>query len=114
MSRAAAAHNNIIVDDVVRGHTGKGPDFRLAELSYGDYPGLYHMVQIRPEDWSLLQAVPPAMDTVNLLPAVVDQLREKGYIVGQLQRVIFFEPGVKETDWSATDEMTGIDGILQP
>ena len=30
--------------------------------------------------------------------------------MGQLQRVIFFEPGVKETDWSATDVVQGVDG----
>ncbi|RMU26376.1 maltose alpha-D-glucosyltransferase, partial [Pseudomonas avellanae] len=47
---------------------------------------------------------------VNLMPDVVDQLRDKHYIVGQLQRVIFFEPGVKETDWSATDVVQGVDG----
>ncbi|EPM79731.1 glycosidase, partial [Pseudomonas syringae pv. actinidiae ICMP 18804] len=49
-------------------------------------------------------------DAVNLMPDVVDQLRDKHYIVGQLQRVIFFEPGVKETDWSATDVVQGVDG----
>lgn len=111
MSRMAARHNAIVIDDIVPGHTGKGADFRLAERNYGDYPGLYHMVEIRPEDWSLLPPVPAGKDSVNLLPATVDQLKAKGYIVGQLQRVIFYEPGVKETDWSATTVVRGADGV---
>ena len=35
-------------------------------------------------------------------PEAVADLQAKGYIVGELSRVIFFEPGVKETNWSAT------------
>lgn len=110
LSRIAAAHNAIVVDDVIPSHTGKGADFRLAEMAYEEYPGLYHMVEIKEEDWSLLPEVPAGRDAVNLQPATVDALRDKHYIVGQLQRVIFFEPGVKETDWSATPIVTGVDG----
>ncbi|TWI57431.1 trehalose synthase [Pseudomonas duriflava] len=110
LSRMASAHNAVVVDDVIPAHTGKGADFRLAELAYEDYPGLYHMVEIKPEDWELLPEVPEGRDAVNLPPEVVDTLKEKCYIVGQLQRVIFFEPGVKETDWSATPVITGVDG----
>ena len=113
MSRTAAAHNAVVIDDIVPAHTGKGADFRLAELGYGDYPGLYHMVSIPEADWGLLPPVPPGRDAVNLPPATVDQLKEKGYIVGQLRRVIFFEPGVKETDWSATDVIVGVDGVAR-
>jgi trehalose synthase len=111
MSRVAAAHNAVIIDDIIPAHTGKGADFRLAEMGYGDYPGLYHMIEIREEDWALLPDVAEGRHAVNLPPTVVDQLKEKGYIVGQLRRVIFFEPGVKETDWSATDVVEGVDGV---
>lgn len=113
MSRTAAAHNAVIIDDVIPAHTGKGADFRLAELGYGDFPGLYHMIEIREEDWPLLPDVAEGRHAVNLPPAVVDELRDKGYIVGQLRRVIFFEPGVKETDWSATDVVVGVDGVAR-
>jgi len=108
--RMAAAHNAVIIDDVIPSHTGKGADFRLAEMAYEDYPGLYHMVEIREEDWPLLPEVAPGRDAQNLNPHQVDALRDKHYIVGQLQRVIFFEPGVKETDWSATPIVLGVDG----
>ena len=113
MSRTAAAHNAVVIDDIIPAHTGKGADYRLAELAYGEYPGLYHMVAIPEADWDLLPAVPPGREAVNLTPATVDRLKEKGYIVGQLRRVIFFEPGVKETDWSATREIVGVDGVAR-
>jgi trehalose synthase len=113
MGRTAAAHNAVVVDDIVPAHTGKGADFRLAEMGYGEYPGIYHMIAIPEADWGLLPPVPEGREAINLSPATVDQLKEKGYIVGQLRRVIFFEPGVKETDWSATDVITGADGIAR-
>jgi trehalose synthase len=113
MSRMAAAHNAIIIDDIIPAHTGKGADFRLAEMAYGDYPGLYHMIEVKEEDWTLLPDVEEGRHAVNLPPGVVDQLKDKGYIVGQLRRVIFFEPGIKETDWSASDVVIGVDGVAR-
>jgi trehalose synthase len=110
MVRRAADNRAVIIGDIIPGHSGKGADFRLAERRYGDYPGLYHMVEIGPDDWGLLPAVPPGRDSVNLKPAAVDALKARGYIVGQLPRTIFYEPGVKETDWSATDAVVGADG----
>ena len=107
----AHAHGAVVIGDVVPGHTGKGADFRLAERAYADYPGLYHMVRIDPADWNLLPAVPAGHDSVNLSPAIVNMLQAKGYIVGMLSSRIFYEPGVKESDWSATDVVRGVDGV---
>ncbi len=113
MSRNAAANGGAVIDDIVPGHTGKGADFRLAELAYGDTPGLYHMVEIAPADWELLPAVPAGQDSANLGPAAVDALHSRGYIVGKLARVIFYAPGIKETNWSATAAVTGVDGVAR-
>ena len=110
MTANARANGAIVIGDIIPGHSGKGADFRLAERAYKDYPGLYHMVEIAEKDWGLLPAVPAGKDAVNLAPAAVDQLKKQGYIVGQLPRTIFYEKGVKETDWSATDAVTGADG----
>ena len=107
----AKEHRAIVIGDVIPGHTGKGADFRLAERAYRDYPGLYHMVTIDPKDWSLLPPVPAGRDSANLSAATVDQLAAKGYIVGQLQRTFFYSPGVKDTDWSATAVVRGVDGV---
>lgn len=106
----ADTHGGSIIDDIVPGHTGKGADFRLAEMGYKDYPGIYHMIEIPPEDWSLLPEVPEGADSVNLDPATEHKLAEHGYIIGALQRVIFYTPGVKETNWSATAPVVGPDG----
>jgi trehalose synthase len=113
ISRMAAAHNAVTIDDVIPSHTGKGPDFRLAEMRHSLYPGLYHMVEIAEQDWSLLPEVQPGRDAANLDGTAVDALAEKGYIIGHLQRVIFFEPGVKETDWSTTAPVVGVDGVTR-
>lgn len=102
MCEVAADHGGTIIDDIVPGHTGKGADFRLAEMNFRDYPGIYHMVDIPEEDWHLLPDVPEGQDSVNLSPESEQSLQKAGYIIGRLQRVIFYEPGVKETNWSAT------------
>jgi trehalose synthase len=110
---AAEDHGGVIIDDIVPGHTGKGADFRLAELAYGDYPGIYHMVCIPREDWHLLPEVPPGRDSVNLSAEAEAGLERAGYIIGQLQRVIFYESGVKETNWSVTAPVIGLDGVVR-
>lgn len=106
----ADSHGGSVIDDIVPGHTGKGADFRLAEMGFKDYPGIYHMVEIPPEDWSLLPDVPEGVDSANLDAATEHELAERGYIIGALQRVIFYTPGVKETNWSATAPVIGPDG----
>lgn len=113
MCDVATDHNGIVIDDIVPGHTGKGADFRLAELNYSDYPGIYHMVDIPEQAWDLLPDVPDGADSVNLSPEVERQLAEEGYIIGELQRVIFYEPGVKETNWSVTRPVHDCEGRLR-
>jgi trehalose synthase len=108
---AAAEVRAIVIDDIVPGHTGKGADFRLAELAVEDYPGIYHMIQIEPQDWHLLPDVRPGSDSINIGPEAESALEKAGYIIGQLQRVIFYEPGLKETNWSVTRAVTGADGV---
>ncbi len=111
MCGMATWYGGTIIDDVVPGHTGKGADFRLAEMKVGDYPGIYHMVEIEPEDWGHLPAVPAGRDSVNIDTSTEDWLAKAGYIIGRLQRVIFYAESVKETNWSATRAVTGPDGV---
>lgn len=113
MCETASRYNGIVIDDVVPGHTGKGADFRLAELNYRDYPGIYHMIDIPQSAWHLLPEVPEGRDSVNLSTESEAALEEAGYIIGALQRVIFHEPGVKETNWSCTPEITDIKGVVR-
>ncbi len=113
MCANAARRRGTIIDDIVPGHTGKGADFRLAELNYLDYPGIYHMVDIPEDAWHLLPDVPEGQDAVNLTPEAKRALAEAGYIIGELQRVIFYEPGVKETNWSVTPPIYDWKGVLR-
>lgn len=113
MCSVAAEYGGTVIDDIVPGHTGKGADFRLAEMNVGDYPGIYHMVEIAREDWHLLPDVPAGRDSANLDGQTEARLAELGYIIGALQRVIFYAPGVKETNWSATGEVVGTDDVAR-
>jgi trehalose synthase len=111
LCEVAANFGGTVIDDIVPGHTGKGADFRLAEMKVGDYPGIYHMVEIPPEDWHMLPKVPRGKDSINLDNEAESRLQKAGYIIGQMQRVIFAEPGVKDTNWSATAPVLGPDGV---
>ncbi|MFN8146834.1 MAG: maltose alpha-D-glucosyltransferase [Candidatus Nanopelagicales bacterium] len=111
LTGAAAAVGGTVIDDIIPGHTGKGADFRLAEMRYADYPGVYHMVEIAPEHWDLLPEPREGADSANLSTAAEKELADLGYIVGAMQRVIFAAPGVKETNWSATRAVVGVDGV---
>jgi trehalose synthase len=111
MCEVAGEHGGTIIDDIVPGHTGKGADFRLAEMKVADYPGIYHMVEIEPADWRLLPEVPAGRDATNIDLETEDELDKSGYIIGKLKRVIFHQPGVKETNWSATAPVVGPDGV---
>ena len=111
MCGTANWYGGTIIDDIVPGHTGKGADFRLAEIKYADYPGIYHMVEIDPRDWQHLPDVPPGADSINIDTATEEWLDRAGYIIGRLQRVIFYAEGVKETNWSVTRPVVGVDGV---
>ncbi|GAB3924178.1 trehalose synthase [Microlunatus endophyticus] len=111
LCEVAANFDGTVIDDIVPGHTGKGADFRLAEMKVGDYPGIYHMVEIPPDDWHMLPKVPRGKDSVNLDAEAESRLQKAGYIIGRMQRVIFADPGVKDTNWSATAPVVGPDGV---
>ena len=53
ISRMAAAHNAVVIDDIVP-RTPARAGFRLAEMGYKDYPGLYTWWKSPEDDWPLL------------------------------------------------------------
>ncbi|MGB3903824.1 MAG: alpha-amylase family glycosyl hydrolase, partial [Anaerolineae bacterium] len=110
MTRTAKQFDIAIIGDLVPAHTGKGADFRLAERAYKNYEGLYTMIEIPEEDWELLGSVPEGKDSVNLSLETVQLLEDKGYIPGPTECIVFHDPGIKDTNWSATDTVTGVDG----
>ena len=110
MIQNASAHDVAIISDLVPAHTGKGADFRLAERAYRDYQGLYTMVEIPEELWDDLGEVAAGQDSVNLSLDTAQALEDLGFIPGPLEAIPFFDPGVKDTNWSATDVVRGADG----
>ena len=69
------------------------------------------MIEIDERDWADLPDVPAGRDSVNIDAATEESLDKAGYIIGRLQRVIFYAEGVKETNWSVTGPVAGADGV---
>ncbi|MGM0440167.1 MAG: maltose alpha-D-glucosyltransferase [Chlamydiota bacterium] len=108
----AAKYHAIVIGDIIPGHTGRGADFTLATLNYKDFPGIYSMMEIKPEDWRYLPQVPEGSKSANLSFEAVEILSEKGYLPGRLERVLFTVPGKPQVSgWDATPPIVGIDGI---
>ena len=102
-ARPPREYDGTVIDDIVPGHTGKGADFRLAEMGYARLPGhLPHGLDPPRRTGTCCPrsrtAATPSTSTSTPRPSS----SAAGYIIGRLQRVIFYEPGVKETNWSAT------------
>lgn len=110
LNRKAKAHEILLIGDVIPVHTGIGPDFLLALMNFKEYPGLYQMVEIAEKDWSLLPTVPEKDFITNLSITEVENLREKKYITGVFEKVIFYQKNEKETNWSVTCPIKGVDG----
>jgi len=109
----AARYDGYVAADIVPGHTGTGADWLLAKMNYKDYPYLYHMIEIKPQDWNLLPNVPEGKDAVNVSPALEKKLAELDYIDGVIDIVIFKTTGVKETNWAVTPPVLGVDGVTR-
>src|SRR3990167_935102 len=50
-----------LIGDSLGNSTGLSADFWLALKNYGDYPGLYHLVEIEKRDWKSLPPVGPSL-----------------------------------------------------
>src|SRR5260370_8216432 len=69
------------------------------------------MVEIEQREWDHLHAVPAGGESVNIDQDTEEWLDKAGYIIGRLQRVIFYAEGIKETNWSVTRAVKGVDGV---
>ena len=109
--RDRAATRRGVIGDIIPGHTGKGADFRLAERRYGDYPGLYHMVEIDPADWALLPGgARRARTRSTSTPAAVDQLRRRLHRRTAPAHDLLRAQASRRPTGRATDVVVGADG----
>jgi len=111
MVSVSGQHGAIIGSDLVPLHTGLGADFRLAERAYLDYPGMYTMVSIPKNLWSLLPPVSDPWGSALLpIPQAV-QLKNLGYIPGWVHSADANPAAATWSSWSATPEVVGVDGV---
>jgi maltose alpha-D-glucosyltransferase/alpha-amylase len=110
MVKAAAKHGGLIAGDLVPLHTGKGADFRLAQMAYRDYPGMYTMVEIPKDDWLLLPEVRGPWASVAVPRDTAERLRKKGYLPGAINSNDDTADARELSGWSAGGEVVGVDG----
>ncbi|HEX5009972.1 MAG TPA: maltose alpha-D-glucosyltransferase [Planctomycetota bacterium] len=113
MVAAAEKAGGLIAGDLVPLHTGKGADYLLALRAYGEYPGMYVMVEIHREDWGLLPRVGDEWQTALVSNDVADELTGLGYLPGRISPADA-DPAVRSSSgWSATGEIPGVDGKVR-
>ena len=93
-----------LAGDLIRHATVAGSDFQEALQNVGDYPNLYHLIEIDPADWSLL---PSGNRETNIPWLSLQTLHKRGYVPKN------FAPYIKESDWNATGEVAGKDGKIR-
>jgi maltose alpha-D-glucosyltransferase/alpha-amylase len=108
--KVATERGGLIAGDLVPLHTGTGPDFRLAQRAYRDYPGMYTMVEIARADWPLLPRVAGEWDSALVPKETAVRLTEKGYIPGLINSCDADPDARSWSGWSAIGEVRGADG----
>lgn len=93
-----------LIGDSLGNSTGLSADFCLALKNYGEYPGLYHLVEIKPSDWKLLPEMGSSQFSVNIPWLMLQELQKVGYVPE------YFSAYVKESRWNATTQIQGVDG----
>ncbi len=108
--KTAESYGALIAGDLIPLHTGYGYDFRLAEMNYQEYPGIYDMIEIPREHWSLL---PPVQDQWGYTIIHNDQaqpLIDLGLMPGRFDVLLGWPESTDWSGWAATSEITGVDG----
>ena len=107
----AASYGALIAGDLIPLHTGYGYDFRLAEMNYREYPGIYDMIEIPREHWDLL---PPVQDQWGYTIIHDDQaqpLIDLGLMPGRFDVLLGWPESTDWSGWAATAEIMGVDGL---
>ncbi len=97
----------ILIGDLIGNATTAGLDFQQALQKVGDYPNLYHLIEINPKDWKLLPAIPPKDYAANIPWLTLRELYKQGYVPEK------FNPYIKESAWNATSKIRCIDGKVR-
>jgi len=103
LAQAARKRGIHLIGQSIGCSTGQGIDFAMALKNIGPYPELYALIEIDPENWSLLPDVKGRRISANIPWLTVQTLHKMGYIPTH------FDPYVKTSEWNATAPIVGID-----
>ncbi len=97
----------VLVGDSLGNCTGLSADFWLALKNVGDYPSLYHLIEIEKQDWKWLPQMGASQFCSNVPWLTLQELHKKGYVPEQ------FAPYVKTSRWNATPQVNCADGKVR-
>ncbi len=93
-----------LIGELVGNAVAPGADFEEALQNVGDYPNLFHLVEIDPKDWKLLPPVPSNGYETNIPWLTIQELHKKGYVPEKYSR------WTKTSAWNATTKIRCADG----
>jgi len=106
-------HGALVAGDIIPLHVGAGYDFRLAEMGYQDYPGLFDMIEIPEDSWDMLPDVSEQWGFEILLKDDAKPLIDAGLIPGMYDVLLGRESSTDWSGWAATAPILGVDGITR-
>lgn len=107
IAQSAKQQGMTLLGDLIGKATTVDKDFQEALQNVGDYPSLYHLVEIPAVDWSLLPSIPSGSLDTNIPWLSLQTLHKRGYVPEH------FNPYVKKSDWNATEKIIGKDGKVR-
>jgi hypothetical protein len=96
-----------LIGEAIGNSTGMSPDFYLALKNVGDYPALYHLIEIQQHDWKLLPKISSTTPFVNVPWLTLQELHKKGYVPEE------FSPFTKTSSWNTTAQIKCSDGKVR-
>ncbi len=102
---------NLLGSDLIPAATGIGPDFMLAARNMREYPGIYCMVDIPRELWSVLPAMTEETNGTPLTAEAVAALNKKGLLPKAMRDEA--APLSRKGGWAATGEIRGLDATTR-
>jgi trehalose synthase len=113
LAKTANSHGALVAGDIIPLHSGLGYDFRLAEMNYPGYPGIYDMIEIPEEHWGLLPGVEDEWGFAIIENDRAQPLIDLGLMPGRFDVLLGREESTNWSGWAATGEVMGVDGTTR-
>ncbi|MEZ4599606.1 MAG: hypothetical protein R2940_07440 [Syntrophotaleaceae bacterium] len=103
----------IIAGDIIPLHLGAGYDFRLAQMNYADYPGLFNMIEVPEEMWDMLPMPQEDWGFHVMLNDEIEPFIDNGLVPGRFDVLLGREATRDWSGWCATGPILGVDGQVR-